>query len=164
MAARKPRKVYLAGSCGKESRQMLKSIQGALIKAGYDVYAPFDLQIPNAYSYPQEEWSMMVFEADIKAIDSCDIFLMISAGRSSTAGTNFEEGYAFAKKKKIIVVQYTLDDTSLMTYGGATVFRNSTLETLIRDIIAVMVKKEFLPKKRNVNGRELYTEIYTHLT
>ena len=47
----------------------------------------------------------MVFMNDIKAIDSCDIVIMLSYGRNSTAGTNWEAGYAFGTNKKVIVVE-----------------------------------------------------------
>lgn len=63
--------------------------------------------------------------------NDCDIFLMITPGRNSTAGTNWEQGYAFAKGKKIVVVQYTDDTTSLMTFCGSTKFFNSTEEELL---------------------------------
>ena len=123
-------KVYLAGSCSSEQRTMMQKIAEELRGADYDVYCPFELKIPDAWSYSQEEWAMRVFEKDIEAIDACDIFLMISPGRVSTAGTNWEQGYAYAKGKRIEVIQYTKDQTSLMTYCAATHFVNCTEDEL----------------------------------
>lgn len=112
-------KVYLAGSCSSEQRTIMQHIAARLREAEYDVYCPFELKIPDAWSYSQEEWAMRVFEKDIAAIDACDIFLMITPGRHSTAGTNWEQGYAYAKGKRIEVIQYTREQTSLMTYCAA---------------------------------------------
>jgi nucleoside 2-deoxyribosyltransferase len=131
-------KVYLAGSCSSEQRTMMQKIAEELRRADYDVYCPFELKIPNAWSYSQEEWAMRVFEKDIEAIDACDIFLMISPGRIGTAGTNWEQGYAYAKGKRIEVIQYTKDQTSLMTYCGADHFYNTDMENLPEMVLAVV--------------------------
>lgn len=126
--------IYLAGSCSTEQRTLMKSVAKNLRENGYVVYAPFELQIPDAWDYSQEDWAKMVFDIDVAAIDKADIFLMITPGRVGTAGTNWEQGYAYAKQKKVIVVQYTEADTSLMTYVGSTTFVNSSLESLMDDI------------------------------
>ena len=115
-------KIYLAGSCGSEQRTLMVRVANILREENYDVYCPFELKIENAWDMSQEEWSQKVFDADVAAIDACDIFLMISPGRTGTAGTNWEQGYAYAKGKRIIVIQYTDKDTSLMTYTSANQF------------------------------------------
>lgn len=115
-------KIYLAGSCGIERRTEMKRIASALRAKGYSVYCPFELKIENAWDYSQEEWSEKVFIADTMAIDSCDIFVMISPGRVSTAGTNWEQGYAYANGKKILVIQHTTEPASLMTFCGCNYF------------------------------------------
>lgn len=111
-------KIYLAGSCGTERRTEMMKIAKALRYNKYEVYCPFELKIENAWDMSQEEWAKKVFDADIAAIDNCDLFLFISPGRISTAGSNWEQGYAYAKGKKIIVLQYTAEPASLMTYCG----------------------------------------------
>ena len=126
--------IYLAGSCSTEQRTLMKSVAKNLRENGYVVYAPFELQIPDAWDYSQEDWAKMVFDIDVEAINKADIFLMITPGRVGTAGTNWEQGYAYAKQKKVIVVQYTDADTSLMTYVGSTTFVNSSLDNLMDDI------------------------------
>ena len=117
-------KIYLAGSCSKDKRSRMEAVAAALREKGYEVYCPFELKIPNAWDYSQEDWAKMVFDKDVAAIDECDFVVMISDGRSSSAGTNWEQGYAYAKGKPIFVFQWAHCDTSLMTYCGCTRFLN----------------------------------------
>jgi nucleoside 2-deoxyribosyltransferase len=131
-------KIYLAGSCGSESRTMMQRIAQRLREADYEVYCPFELKIENAWDMPQEEWAMKVFEKDREAIDACDMFLMISPGRVGTAGTNWEQGYAYARGKFIEVIQYTKEQTSLMTYCGADHFYNIDMKNLPQMALAVV--------------------------
>lgn len=121
-------RIYLAGSCSKDERTRMEAIASALRKKGYEVYCPFELKIPNAGDYSQEIWARKVFDADVAAIDDCDIMIMISKGRISSAGTNWEQGYAYAKNKPIFVFQYTNNTTSLMTYSSCTRFINLPTE------------------------------------
>ncbi len=115
-------KIYLAGSCGSEQRSLMVKVANTLRNYNQEVYCPFELKIENAWDMSQEEWSKKVFDADVAAIRACDIFFMVTPGRNSTAGTNWEQGYAYALHKQIIVVQYTNDSTSLMTYSSADQF------------------------------------------
>lgn len=117
-------KIYLAGPCSKDERPRMEQVAKALRSKGYEVYCPFELKIPNAWDYPQEDWAKMVFDKDVAALDACDFVVMLSKGRVSTAGTNWEQGYAYAKEKPVFVFQYTDDDTSLMTYCGCTRMEN----------------------------------------
>ena len=118
-------KLYLAGSCAAEQRSFMEGVAKELRKAGYEVYCPFELKIPNAWDYTQEEWARLVFEADIKAIDKSDAVVVVTPGRIGSAGTNFEQGYAYAKGKYVLAFQYTNDPTSLMTYCGCDTFLNT---------------------------------------
>jgi nucleoside 2-deoxyribosyltransferase len=118
-------KIYLAGSCSSENRTTMVGIAKQLRAKGLEVYCPWELQIENAWDYPQEEWAQKVFEADIAAIENCDIVLMISLGRMSSAGVNWENGYAYARGKIIYVIQITDAPTSLMTFCGSTHFYNT---------------------------------------
>lgn len=118
--------IYLSGSYSSEDRTMMQGIANYLRKWGYDIYCPFEFKLPNAWDYSQEDWADLVFANDISKIDECDILLYISPGRESTAGSNWEQGYAYAKGKKIIVLQYTDKPTSLITFSGSTIFKNST--------------------------------------
>lgn len=122
-------KVYLAGPCDTESRTNMVKIAKIFREYGkFEVYCPWELKIENAWDYTQENWAKQVFESDIMAIQECDIFIMISQGRISSAGTNWEQGYAYALHKWIIVIQITDNPTSLMTYCSASNFFNTKPE------------------------------------
>ena len=145
--------IYLAGSCSSEQRTMMQKIASKLREnERFEVYCPFELKIPNAWDMRQEDWAYNVFEKDIEAIDKCDIFLMITPGRASSAGTNWEQGYAYAKDKYIIVVQYTNDNTSLMTYSSADIFLNSSENLIIDNVMRAL-------KLGNVQKGKCYTTL-----
>jgi nucleoside deoxyribosyltransferase len=135
-------RIYLAGPCDSENRSMMVQIAKEIRNYGSNIelYCPFELKIKNAWDYPQEEWAQMVFDKDIEAIDNCDIMILISLGRISSAGTNWEQGYAYAKGKKIIVFQITDTLTSLMTYCGCKYFINTTKEELIHELYWTLEK------------------------
>ena len=117
-------KIYLAGPCDSENRSLMVAAAKILRKYGLEVYCPFELKIENAWDYPQEEWAQKVFEADVKAINECDCMLYISRGRMSSAGSNWEQGYAYALRKRIVVLQIEDVPTSLMTFCGCDLFFN----------------------------------------
>lgn len=127
-------KVYLAGPCSTEERTLMVQVATVLRENDFDVYCPWELKIENAWDIPQEEWAREVFKADIAAINECDIFVMISYGRMSTAGTNWENGYAFALNKKIVIFQIIDVPTSLMTFSSASNFFNCSRENLIEKV------------------------------
>ena len=122
-------KIYLAGSCGSDDRTMMKHIAEHLrARADTDVFCPFELQIPNAWDMSQEEWAQKVFDEDVRAIKEADVVILITPGRESTAGTNWEQGFAYALGKRIYVFQITDKPTSLMTYCGCDLFFNAESE------------------------------------
>ena len=129
-------KIYLAGPCDSENRSMLVSIAKELrnYDSSIEVYCPFELKIENAWDYSQEEWAQIVFDKDVEAINNCDAMIMISLGRISSAGTNFENGYMFALNKPIYIIQITDSPTSLMTFCGCSYFLNSNLNNLNNNI------------------------------
>lgn len=114
--------IYLAGPCDSENRTMMVKVANQLRREGLEVYCPWELKIENAWGMTQEAWGRKVFEADIAAIQACDAMILISIGRNSTAGTNFENGYAYALGKSIHIVQITDAPASLMTYCGCSTF------------------------------------------
>jgi len=132
-------KIYLAGPCDTENRTIMVKVTRALREYGhYEVYCPWELKIENAWDMSQEEWARRVFEADIKAIQECDVFIMISPGRESTAGTNWENGYAYGLNKHIITIQITDKPTSLMTYSSASYFYICPLDDLHNKIVDII--------------------------
>ena len=129
------KKVYLAGSCSSDNRTMMQKIAAKLRESGYSVYCPFEFKVENAWDMSQEAWAYEVFRKDLLELDKCDIFLLISPGRNSTAGSNWEQGYAYARNKEIVVVQYTEDSTSLMTFCSADNFFNCKVKYIAEDTI-----------------------------
>lgn len=115
-------KIYIAGPCNSENRTLMNKIAEFLIERNIDVYCPWKLKIENAWDMPQEEWAQKVFDADVKAMNECDGAIMISFGRISSAGTNWENGYMYAMKKPVHILQISKEKTSLMTYCGCSTF------------------------------------------
>ena len=111
-------KIYLATSYLPERHEEMVKAKEILINAGHEVYVPLENKIPNAWDYPNDEWGLMVFTTDIKAIDWCDIVVVLSYGRMGTAGCNWEAGYAYGTGKKVIVVEMTDEIMSLMVANG----------------------------------------------
>ena len=111
-------KIYLATTLEPDKRKEMFSALEILRGQGHEVYAPIEHKIPNAWDWPNAEWGLMVFESDINAIQWCDVVVMLSHGRHSTAGANWEAGYAFGIGKKVIVVEMTNEPMSLMVANG----------------------------------------------
>lgn len=114
-------KVYLAAPFGTpESEKRKNAIKAAeiLTGRGMSVFTPWSYTIPHAWDYPNDEWGMMVFMNDVHSIDNADIVVVLSYGRESTAGTNWEAGYAFGIGKTVIVVEMTDEVMSLMVANG----------------------------------------------
>lgn len=111
-------KVYLAASLSTDKRNDMYRALEILRDAGHDVYAPVEHTIPNAWDYPNNEWGLMVFTEDIQAIQNSDIVVLLSYGRLSTAGANWEAGFAYGIGKTVIVVEMTSDIQSLMVANG----------------------------------------------
>ena len=158
-------KIYLAGSCSKDDRENMTAIAEALRAESYTVYCPFELKIENAWDYSQEEWAKKVFDCDTMAIDNCDFMVMISRGRHSTAGTNWEQGYAYAKGKPVFVFQMTMWETSLMTYWGCTVFKNIPKDYDRETRLNTIAKFPYEDRIRSKRERSVrYDRCYTTLT
>lgn len=121
-------KIYIAAAFnGKDDkdterkRENCEKLRKILIKKFDEnsVYAPWELRFPNAWDYPNEEWGLMVFAADIANLEKADIVVSLNYGRlDPTAGTAWECGYAFAKGKKVIMVEMSNDAMSLMCSNG----------------------------------------------
>lgn len=114
-------KIYLAapfGTTGSEKRNNAETAARTLRNKGFEVYCPWQNIIPHAWEYPNTEWGLMVFVNDVQAIDAADIVVVLSYGRESTAGTNWEAGYAYGRGKKVIIVEMTEQIMSLMVANG----------------------------------------------
>lgn len=154
-------KIYLAGSCSKQYRHRMTVLARELRGKNYEVYCPFELKIENAWDYPQETWAQMVFDKDISAIDECDFVVMVSEGRMSSAGTNFEQGYAYAKGKPVFVFQYNDSPASLMTYCGSTMFldwlygSNGDSDLAVAEYIAQFPFEDIIKNTGKYPGKEI---------
>ena len=131
------KKCYLAAPFGTpDSKKRENALKAAeILEKRFEVFKPWDYRVPHAWDYPNIEWGLMVFMNDVKAIDAAEIVVVLSYGRESTAGTNWEAGYAFGTGKTVIVVEMMKDSTpedpaddimSLMVANG----RYATVEGL----------------------------------
>ena len=114
--------VYLAAPFGEplsDKRNNALNAKRILENKGLTVFCPWEYMIPHAYEYPNNEWGQMVFINDVKALDGADIVVVLSYGRNSTAGTNWEAGYAFGTGKTVIIVEMTKEIMSVMVSNGA---------------------------------------------
>ena len=111
-------KIYLATSFLQEYRPDIEKAKNILRNQGHEVYNPVENFVPNAWDLPNDEWGLMVFTADVNAIDWCDVVVMLSYGRLGPAGSNWEAGYAYGTGKKVIVVEMTDEIMSVMVANG----------------------------------------------
>ena len=148
-------KIYLAGPCDSENRSLMVAVAKSLREINVDVYCPWELKIENAWDYSQEEWARLVFCEDIKAIKECDAMIMISLGRKSTAGTNWEQGYAYGLNKLVYVLQITEETTSLMTFWGCSYFKNTNKNNLQKDLDWIISRIELKDYLTNLEHEEL---------
>jgi nucleoside 2-deoxyribosyltransferase len=118
------KKIYLASPLDGIHREHIEKAKAVLQQKGFEVYVPLEHTIPNAWDYPNNEWGLMVFINDVSAIDDADFVVALSFGRAHiTSGTSWECGYAFAKGKRIILVEINADNSdgftmSLMVANG----------------------------------------------
>ena len=66
------------------------------------------------------EWGKRVFDSDIQHIEEADGVVVLSYGRKSTAGVNWECGYAYGRGKRVLVVEMSEPRImSLMVSNGS---------------------------------------------
>ena len=88
-------------------------------KQEFEWLLPHEIEVPNAWKLSLEEWSKEVYERDLEALDEADLVLFISYGKENNSGSAWETGYAFAKRKPIIMVKMNDEVESLMLFGSA---------------------------------------------
>lgn len=116
---KKDLKIYIAGSVAPEFRTSVNELTHRLRENGYDVYAPLEHTVENAWDWPNDEWGLQIFRMDVEAINQCDIMVVLSWGRRmTTAGTSWEQGYAYGVGKKILFVEMNNEEQSLMCANG----------------------------------------------
>ncbi len=108
-------KVYLASPFfTKKEKTIMEQVLFALRSSGYQVFAPYEFVIPNAWDMPNSEWAEQIFKGDVEEIDKADIVVAINHGMYSDSGTAWETGYAFAKGKRVFNVCFKNRTYSLM--------------------------------------------------
>lgn len=146
--------IYLAVSFAYEDRHkieerevLIEQAKNILRHKNLSVYLPLDLQIPSAWDRPFNECESRVFSTDVVALDHCDIIVMLSFGKENNAEAAWEVCYAYAKKKKVIVVSMTDEIENLMIQHGS----YTQLKGLEQ-----LEKYDFdkMPMTRNYSGKE----------
>lgn len=114
-------KIYLASPFFNEiERNTMERVLKVLRNSGYEVFAPYEFIVPNAWDISNSEWGKIIFNGDVSEIDGSDVIVAINHGLRSDSGTAFEVGYAFAKNKKIFVVYFDENLDSLMINNATT--------------------------------------------
>jgi nucleoside 2-deoxyribosyltransferase len=111
--------IYLAGPLfSKSEREWNVSLRNTL-NGFCDVYLPQEdgalLVDLVANGIPVEEAKNSIFEGDLRAIERCDILLLVMDGRVIDEGASFELGYAFSRGK--ICIGLKTDPRSLLPIG-----------------------------------------------
>ena len=114
-------KIYLASPLFTEhERNEVKRYAKMFREQGNEVYVPMEHQIENAWDMPNYVWAKKVFDEDVRAIDNCDTIFVLYYGLYSDSGTAWEQGYAYAKGKEVIVINCGCKEASLMVVNGQT--------------------------------------------
>jgi len=153
-------KYYLAGpvvtdNCGIKDE--MDAVHEKLISEFGEsaVYRPGQHKVPNAWGITMEMWGQCVFTMDVLAIDDADWIILCNYGRTgATAGTAWECGYAFAKGKKILIVNMPgVIESSLMVRGCAS--NVTTYEELLNathiDMANIFEERGKLLEKETLN-------------
>lgn len=112
-------KVYIATPLDTDKRISAIELAQNLRVHGIDVYAPWEHEIEHAWDYPNNEWGLMVFDEDVNAIKNADWVVVLSWGRTeTTAGTAWEQGFAYGIGKRVLLVEMNDSIQSLMMANG----------------------------------------------
>lgn len=118
-------KYYLAAPVVTDGQTKLKidHVYEALCEAmgKENIYRPGLHKVPNAWGITMDTWGQCVFTMDVVAIDQAEWIVLCNFGRNGlTTGTAWECGYAFAKEKRILVIDMPgVTESSLMVTGCA---------------------------------------------
>lgn len=97
----------------QDQRDAAISVAENLRKLGHAVFLPLEHKFENAWDMPNHVWGKNVFEYDLECIGMSDFVVCLSYGRMSSAGTNWEAGYAHGIGKPVLVVE--MPGTRLMS-------------------------------------------------
>ena len=115
-------KIYLASPFFNPSElAVYHTVIGELrANDNHTVYVPQEHTIPNAWEMSHEDWAREVFLEDVKAIEKCDVVMVLNFGMYSDSGTAWEAGYAVGLGKMVVQVLCGDENTtySLMMFNG----------------------------------------------
>lgn len=108
-------RVYLASPFFNTKETLcMEQVLRVLRNSGYDVFAPYEFKVPDAWNLPNDEWGKIIFKEDVKEIEKADVVVAINHGLRSDSGTAFEIGYSYSLGKKVFVVYFENNIDSLM--------------------------------------------------
>lgn len=151
--AKNRKRIYLAAPLFSEAELKFNIQVKEILDSYFEVYLPQEDgglmvdMIENGISPTSA--ARIVFELDIKAIQQCDILLIILDGRSIDEGAAFELGYASAMGKICIGLQ--TDIRKLFLYGN-----NPMLSGALNFILKSL---DELSKWASIHNREELKEI-----
>ena len=97
-------KIYLAAPLFSEAeREFNAKIAGILREKKYAVHLP--QEVGDDSSTRDEAETGRIFEYNLKALDECDIVVAVVDGADADSGTAWEIGYAYAMKKRVILLR-----------------------------------------------------------
>lgn len=112
------KKIYIASPFFNDKEtEILSKVETLLKSRGLDVFSPREHGV-RGDNVGKPEWSKATFENDKKALDWCDIVVMLYWGNYSDSGTAWECGYAYASGKPVIVLQLG-ELSNLMVHEGS---------------------------------------------
>lgn len=122
------KKIYLASPFfNEEENAWVENAENILRDRGFDVFSPREHEVRDTDVVGTIGWAYDTFYHDVKAIDNCDVVVILYHGNYSDSGTAWECGYAYAINKPVVCVQIG-DLSNLMVHCSAVA--NITLEEL----------------------------------
>lgn len=135
-------KIYLAGPFFNHQERKVKALikehleDMCALNERYEVCDPQTEPRMESWEQPNDHWGAQVFVGDIDLIDRCDMVVAIDWGLYGDCGTAWEIGYAYAKRKSVIIVSPSEALTthhSVMVTNGCTNFLTQRRFLSIKD-------------------------------
>lgn len=102
--------IYLAGPFFTDKERAVKARIKEHLEALCELAGSFAVTDPQSdgdfksWEQSNNDWGFNVWEKDLKLLDNCDYVVAIDWGLYGDCGTAWEIGYAFAKRKEVIVI------------------------------------------------------------
>jgi nucleoside 2-deoxyribosyltransferase len=152
-------KVYLAAPvvANEKTKEMVTNVYNTLVNSRGpefdEVFRPGMHKVPNEWGISMSMWGQCVFTMDVINLDDSDWVVLCNFGRQHQGGTSWECGYAFAKGKKILVINMpgSEKDTSLMINGCAANIINYEEFMKANDLSSIFIERGKLQAKTTLN-------------